>query len=283
LKSIFPYDFVNENNLDYIGEVPDIKFFEGIHSLDYNCYIENYNVWSMRDETIKYCNIDCISLYQVINKFNTLIFNLFEMNIHKYPTLSSLAFAIFRTHFLIENTIPQISGQIAKDIRMSYTGGACDMYIPSAETKLYAYDVNSLYPSVMQNCDMPTGHPIFFKWDIRVTDPNAFGFFYCNIIAPDNLNEPIIQTHVKTNNGLRTIAPLGKWSDMIFSEEMDNAKKLGYKFEILWGYTFNKENIFKEYVDNLYELRLKYNKSDPLNFTAKLLLNSLYGRFGMDD
>jgi len=44
LKSIFPYDFVNENNLDYIGEVPDIKFFEGIHSLDYNCYIENYNV-----------------------------------------------------------------------------------------------------------------------------------------------------------------------------------------------------------------------------------------------
>src|SRR6266404_476923 len=137
----------------------------------------------MRDETIKYCNIDCISLYQVINKFNTLIFNLFEMNIHKYPTLSSLAFAIFRTHFLIENTIPQISGQIAKDIRMSYTGG---------------------------DCDMPTGHPIFFKGDIRVTDPNAFGFFYCNIIAPENLNEPIIQTHVKTNNGLRTIAPLGK-------------------------------------------------------------------------
>src|SRR6266404_3614388 len=114
----------------------------------------------MRDETIKYCNIDCISLYQVINKFNTLIFNLFEMNIHKYPTLSSLAFAIFRTHFLIENTIPQISGQIAKDI--------------------------------------------------RITDTNAFGFFYCNIIAPENLNEPIIQTHVKTNNGLRTIAPLGK-------------------------------------------------------------------------
>jgi hypothetical protein len=43
-KSIFPYEFVNENNLDYIGEVPDIKFFENIAPLDYNCYIENYNI-----------------------------------------------------------------------------------------------------------------------------------------------------------------------------------------------------------------------------------------------
>jgi DNA polymerase type B, organellar and viral len=60
------------------------------------------------------------------------------------------------------NTIPQISGQIEKDIRQSYTGGACDMYIPSNEvgTELYAYDVNSLYPSVMLNSLMPIGHPV---------------------------------------------------------------------------------------------------------------------------
>jgi hypothetical protein len=30
-------------------------------------------------------------------------------------------------------------------------------------------------------------------------------------------------------------------------------------------------------------LRLNYSKEDPLNFIAKILLNSLYGRFGMDD
>jgi DNA polymerase elongation subunit (family B) len=33
----------------------------------------------------------------------------------------------------------------------------------------------------------------------------------------------------------------------------------------------------------LYNLRLQYDKSNPLNFIAKILLNSLYGRFGMDD
>jgi hypothetical protein len=59
-----------------------------------------------------------------------MIFDLFKVNIHKYPTLSSLAFAIFRTNFLLPDTIPQISGQVARDIRQSYTGGAVDMYIP---------------------------------------------------------------------------------------------------------------------------------------------------------
>jgi hypothetical protein len=29
------------------------------------------------------------------------------------------------------NTIPQLSGKIANDIRQGYTGGAVDMYIPS--------------------------------------------------------------------------------------------------------------------------------------------------------
>jgi hypothetical protein len=41
--------------------------------------------------------------------------------------------------------------------------------------------------------------------------------------------------------------------------------------------------VFKEYVNFLYDLRSKYPKSHPLNFIAKILLNSLYGRFGMDD
>jgi hypothetical protein len=95
---------------------------------------------------------------------------------------------------------------------MSYTGGAVDMYIPRPPkgVKLYCYDVNSLYPFVMKNNLMPTGKPIQFFGDIRKVDPNAFGFFYCNIIAPDNLEHPILQTHVKVNKGIRTIAPLGQ-------------------------------------------------------------------------
>jgi hypothetical protein len=286
-KSIFPHLFVNENNLNYIGQVPDFKYFIKITLEEYNEYKSkfNNNNWNLKNELLEYVSIDCISLYQVVLKYSELIFKEFNVNVHKYPTLPSLAFAIFRSNFLVENTIPQLSGKIGSDIRMSYTGGAVDVYIPENKegTKVYCYDVNSLYPSQMYEQLMPIGTPTYFKGDIRAIDENAFGFFYCKITAPDNLNHPILQTHVKTSNGMRTIAPLGTWEDILFSLEMDNAIKLGYEIEILWGYKFEKDIIFKDYVETLYALRLNYPSSDPLNYIAKILLNSLYGRFGMDD
>jgi hypothetical protein len=285
-KSIFPYNFVSENNLDYIGPVPDFKFFDNITIDEYNKYCEQFNNnWNLKNESIKYCEQDVISLYQILVKFNNMIFELFKISIHKFPTLSSIAFGIFRTHFLLGDTIPQLSGQIEKDIRASYTGGAVDMYIPRPPNgvKTFVYDVNSLYPFVMKENDMPTGKPIQFYGDIRKIEPDVFGFFYCKITTPDNLKYPILQTHVKINNMSRTIAPLGSWEGMLFSPEMDNAKKYGYKFEILWGYKFKPKNIFRGYIDILYNFRLNYPRSHPLNLIAKLLLNSLYGRFGMID
>lgn len=39
----------------------------------------------------------------------------------------------------------------------------------------------------------------------------------------------------------------------------------------------------KAYVETLYQLRQDYPREHPLNYIAKISLNSLYGRFGMDD
>jgi DNA polymerase type B, organellar and viral len=284
-KSVFPFLFVNEDNLNYIGKVPNFTDFGGkIKLSEYNEYTSNFNNdWNLNKEAIKYCIIDCISLYQVVFKFNELIFNLFGKNIHHYPTLPSLAFAIFRSNFMKNENIPQLSGKIAKDIRQGYTGGSVDVFIPVSKPgiKIKCYDVNSLYPFIMKTKKMPVGIPLYFEGDI--TKVEAFGFFYCKIIAPDNIKHPILQTHVRTNNGTRTISPIGTWYDMIFSEEMKNAINYGYKFEILWGYTFKQECVFEGYVNLLYSLRLEYPKSNPLNYIAKILMNSLYGRFGMDD
>jgi hypothetical protein len=107
------------------------------------------------------------------------------------------------------------------------------------------------------------------------------------VVAPSsdfgNLEHPIIQIH---HNNL-TMSPLGEFEMMIYSEEMLNAQKYGYSFEILRGYYFDrKENIFKEYIQDLYNLRLSYDKAHPMNYIAKILMNSLYGRAlarGMDD
>src|ERR1700674_1948922 len=102
-----------------------------------------------------------------------------------------------------------LSGKIAKNIRKGYTGGATDMYIPKLLNykKLYAYDINSLYPYVMKQHMYPIGNPTYFEGNILKIDPNAFGFFYCKIIAPDNLLHPILQLHHKIKNYLRTLSP----------------------------------------------------------------------------
>jgi hypothetical protein len=294
-KGIFPYGFFDIN---YIGEVPDIKYFNNITVEEYNKYKDSFNnnseikssendykIWNFKSEAIKYCKLDCISLYQILSKFNDLIYNRFELNINKYPTLPSLSLGIFKTHYLNEDSIHMLSGDIANDIRQGYTGGSCDMYKPSPinNSKIYCYDVNSLYPFVMSKFKLPVGNPTYFTGDITKIDKNAFGFFYCNITAPVKLDHPILQTHIKTKDGIRTVSPLGTWNDILFSEEMYNAKKYGYKFEILWGYTFKSDYVFKDFVKDLYTIRLEYPKSDPMNYIAKIILNSLYGRFGMDD
>jgi hypothetical protein len=140
-----------------------------------------------------------------------MIFELFKKNIHKYPTLPSLAYAIFKSNFMDKENIPQLVGKIEKDIKAGYTGGAVDMYIPELKTSeiLKCYDVNSLYPSQMQSQLMPVGKPVYFEGNILDVDPDAFGFFYCKIKAPDDILHPILQTRFKTKNGVRTISPIG--------------------------------------------------------------------------
>lgn len=178
--------------------------------------------------------MDCVSLHQVLVKFNNLIFDRFSLNIQNYPTLPSLAFEIFRAHYLEENLITCLTGKTYTDIKLGYTGGAVDMYIPNNDNSIvYVYDVNSLYPFVMKDFPMPVGIPTYFEGNLFSQEKDPFGFFYCKVDTPVDLEHPIIQVHHKTKDGVRTIAPLGKFEGMFFSEEIKNAKKYGYKFKIL--------------------------------------------------
>jgi DNA polymerase type B, organellar and viral len=283
-KSLFPLFFPGTVDLNYVGDVPSIKFFKkDLELSDYSKYyesIDNIKEWSLKDETIKYCIQDCVSLHQVLSTFNSLIFDKFNLNINNYPTLSSLSFGIYRAHYLKDFKIPLIGGQILKDIREGYFGGHTDVYKTTGEN-LYVYDVNSLYPYVMSNYSMPIGNIKYFEGDIYKIEDKPFGFFLAEITAPDDLNVPILMTKAKINNTLKTLAPLGKWTGVIFSEELINAKDYGYEFKVLKGYTFDSDYIFKDFVNDLYEIKCNHPKDHPMYLISKLLLNSLYGRFGM--
>ena len=107
-------------------------------------------------------------------------------------------------------------------------------------------------------------------------------FFNVKVYAPESLNKPFLPTKIFTKNGIRTIFPVGSWSGWYFSEEILNALKFGYRFEIIEGYLFEKNYIFDKYIDVLYKMKNESDPSDPRYYIAKLLMNSLYGRFGLN-
>jgi hypothetical protein len=97
-KGIFPFKL---NNIHYFGRVPS---FSDHINVSYDDYMEFYKdfydshgfplenkYWYFKEETIKYCLQDCKVLYQILIKFNILTFDSFNINIDKYPTLSSLS------------------------------------------------------------------------------------------------------------------------------------------------------------------------------------------------
>jgi hypothetical protein len=155
--------------------------FQGdINSVYYQGDISHYNkevkiindLKQWKIEIQNYCETDCIALYQILIKFRLLVYEKFKVNIDNHPTIPSVAFAIFRTHYLKENSIPLIKGREAKIfdfIHDSFTGGSTEMYIPYAgeAQNIKCYDVNGLYPSSMKYNKYPTGNIIQFQGNIN--------------------------------------------------------------------------------------------------------------------
>ena len=84
-KTIFPYNFVNKVGLDYVGQCPTYEDFNigDLSMTEYLEYKKKYskpNSWSLRNEIIKYCLQDCISLFEVINKFSSEILEMFDFD-----------------------------------------------------------------------------------------------------------------------------------------------------------------------------------------------------------
>jgi len=112
---------------------------------------------------------------------------------------------------------------------------------------------------------------------------NIFGFIYGEIYCPDEnlLQVPFIQ--YKDPIRKITTCPRGKFSRLIFSEEIKYAIKYGYTINIEYCYQFKRgKDLFKKYILDHYEIK-KSTKDPVQKAIAKLFLNSLYGRMGMKD
>jgi hypothetical protein len=128
----------------------------------------------------------------------------------------------------------------------------------------------------MRDNKFPIGKPVFVNKE-EIDLNNFIGFIECDVFNNDKkLNFLPYRDKIR---GL--ISPIGRWTSVYYYKEIIKAIELGYKIEFKKGLKYEREDyIFKDYVDDIYKLRNE-NKNNPLGSICKLLLNSLYGRFGM--
>jgi len=133
-KSVFPHNFVNTNNLSYIGKTPDFSYYSDIDINTY-FYLKKQD-WCLKEECIKYLKLDLITLYKVIITANKRSHSDFKIDITDGLTISSLAMKLFlRDHY--KNNIPYIvDKRIYYDIKQAYFGGKTEVLNPFGENRL---------------------------------------------------------------------------------------------------------------------------------------------------
>ena len=231
-----------------------------------------------REELEEYLKYDLWSLYEILIHF------------HKFYDRTSLGLTT------ASNSMQEFESSNKEEIkqnsvydsffRLSYHGGLTQVYKPFftsehndySEDHLYYYDVNSLYPFVMQNNTYPTGK-IKVIDSLNINDCNDNFLCKAKIEIKEDYNPSI---PIFNNNIL--CFPKGKIKGFFTSIEIKYAIEKGYNIDIekLWSFE-NDSFIFTDFISKYYKLRKEYKKDDPENLIAKLTMNSLYGKFSQRD
>lgn len=193
---------------------------------------------------------------------------------------------------IFEKWFPTLPVELDDDIRQAYRGGFTYL-TPRFKNKHVkggiTLDVNSLYPSVMYDRVLPYGYPMYFEGEYEADERYPIYIQHlkcCFKLKPGHI--PTIQKKgsgrfVETEYLTSSVDSMGvdepvelylTTPDMvlflehydIFDEEYIN----GYKFKGVTG-------MFKEYID--FWMHVKETTTGAMRQLAKLMLNSLYGKF----
>lgn len=189
---------------------------------------------------------------------------------------------------------PILPYEIDKDIRRSYKGGFTylnEEYKEKETGEGIVLDVNSLYPSVMMNEKLPFGEPLFFKgkYEKDLLYPLYIQTLSCSFEIKEN-KIPTIQIknnlsfipneYVKSSGGdIVTLTLTNIDLELFFNHYNihDLSYHSGWKFKALKG-------LFTEYINYWGDKKIEAKKENnaALYKIAKLMLNSLYGKFGLN-
>ena len=188
---------------------------------------------------------------------------------------------------------PILEKAVDADIRLAYRGGFTycnDIYIEKEMGKGMTLDVNSLYPSRMVYEMLPFGKPEFFEGEYQYDNsmPLYIQSLSCcfelkpgkipNIQLKNNLSF-IPNEYLKTSNNEIVTMSLCSPDYELFRENY-NVTNITYH----GGWKFKQcRGMFDEYINYWMQKKIDAGKeaNQPMRQIAKLMLNSLYGRFGL--
>lgn len=215
----------------------------------------------------EYNRHDCLGLYEVLTKF----FDQFGLT---RETLAGYAMAAFRTRFQ-RYMIRPVSDDIEEFVRAGYFGGRCELFRYDRR-RVNHYDVNSMYPAAMLE-------PVPVEYLGHTTrlpeDDNRIGFYLAEVHYPDVYLPVLPVLHQN-----RLFFPTGGFRGLFSSIELRRAIMHGAAVRILNGVLFHADRFLEPYARELYSIKVRAEKdgNPALRYIAKIMLNSLYGKFGQN-
>lgn len=218
---------------------------------------------------------------------------LFDENL-TYMTEGSNALHDFKsmiTKSKYNHLFPTLDYKLDEDLRKSYKGGFTylnPIYKEKDVENVTILDVNSLYPSVMYEKSLPFGEPIFF--DGQYKEDKIYNLYVQMITCSFEIKEGKIPTiQIKNNMSFMPNEYLESSNNEIVCLVLTNIDlKLFfeqynvYDLEFVCGWKFKSmKGIFTEYIDKWITRKIEATKSGNKGqrTLAKLMLNSLYGKF----
>lgn len=188
---------------------------------------------------------------------------------------------VFDKHF------PVLSFEIDENIRKAYRGGFTwlkDDYKEKVVNGGIVLDINSMYPFIMSDRLLPYGYPMFFEGEYESDDnyPLYIQHIRCEFDLKDG-KIPSIQIKdnpfFKSNEYLKSSK--GEYVDLYMTNvdlELMFEHYHVHEIEYLSGWKFRGiRGLFEDYIDKW--IKVKSENKGAIRLLAKLMLNSLYGKF----
>lgn len=194
-----------------------------------------------------------------------------------------------------EKWFPVLPVSLDADLRRAYKGGFVYLKPEHRNRRGLAgitLDVNSLYPSVMYYSMLPYGYPVFFEGEPAPDERYPLYIVHmkcCFELKPGHLptvqlknNRRFIETEYLTTSRVQ----MGQHEDdepvELWLTSVDHKLLLDHydvtDVEYINGFKFKGAvGMFKDYID--YWMHIKETTTGALRQLAKLMLNSLYGKF----